>query len=303
MQKLRPLKPGDRVELIAPASRCTSARLEAIKTMCESWGLVCVIEPSLFGDDLLCANDDEARFKAFRHALMREDTQAIFCVRGGYGSARLIPALTSVSKPPVHKLFVGMSDITALHLYIQQVWDWPVILGSASPDQVSDASIQSLKSILFAETAQVQRFGVPMNALASEDLSIDASAVTGGNLCLVQASIGTPWQMQAEGNIIFLEEVGERGYRIDRMLEHLGQAGLFDGAKAIIFGDCLEGEEPDGSSLIDRVLQRFASNCDIPVVRMEGIGHGHTNWPLVLGARTTLQLGETVELNITVPYS
>jgi muramoyltetrapeptide carboxypeptidase len=303
MQKLQPLKPGDRVELIAPASRCTSARLEAIKTLCESWGLVCVIEPSLFGDDLLCANDDEARFNAFRHALLREDTQAIFCVRGGYGSARLIPALMGVSKPPVHKLFVGMSDITALHLYLQQAWDWPVILGCAAPDQVSDASIQSLKSILFGETAQVQRVGVPMNASAREELSINAPCVTGGNLCLVQASIGTPWQMQGADKIIFLEEVGERGYRIDRMLEHLRQAGLFNRAKAIIFGDCIEGEEPDGSSLIDPVLQRFASHCDIPVVRMEGIGHGHTNWPLVLGARTTLHLGETVQLHVNVPYS
>ena len=298
MQTLAQLKPGDCVELIAPASRCTDSRIKAMQDLCASWGLHCIIEPSIFGDDLLFANDDEARFKALKYALERKDTQAIFCVRGGYGSGRLIPALTKMSPPPSNKLFVGMSDITALHLYLQQAWQWPVILGAAAPDQVCDDSIRSLKAILFGEVAQVQMQGMPMNALAEKDVSIDASSLTGGNLCLVQTSIGTPWQMQARGKIIFLEEVGERAYRIDRMLEHLRQANLFEGAVAIIFGDCLEGTEPDGSSLINPVLERFASQCQIPVIRIEGIGHGRTNRPLVLGAPARLKLGEVVKLSI-----
>ena len=298
MQTLPRLKPGDCVELIAPASRCTDSRLRSMEALCASWGLRCIIEPSIFGDDLLCANTDEARFKALKYAFEREDTQAVFCVRGGYGSGRLIPALTTMSPPPSKKLFVGMSDITALHLYIQQAWQWPVILGAAAPEQVCAESIQSLKAILFGEVAQVQMQGIPMNALAEADLSIDALSVTGGNLCLVQTSIGTPYQMQARGKIILLEEVGERAYRIDRMLEHLRQANLFEGAVAIIFGDCLEGNEADGSSLIDPVLERFASQCDVPVIRIEGVGHGHTNRPLVLGASATLRLGKTVQLSI-----
>jgi len=172
----------------------------------------------------------------------------------------------------------------------------PTIHGAAAPSRFSAQSIASLKSILFGETTQVYFEGLqPLNAQANLNKSISAS-VTGGNLVLVQSSIGTNWQINGRDKIILLEEVGERGYRVDRMLEHLVQANVFKEAAAIILADFLEGEEPDGSSLIKAVLERFAQSCEMPVVRLKGIGHGYTNFPIPLGTDAVLQLGKEISL-------
>lgn len=156
--------------------------------------------------------------------------------------------------------------------------------------------------MLFGEQDQIVLDGSSLNALANQPHRLDA-CVTGGNLCLVQASIGTSWQLKGAQKIIFLEEVNERGYRVDRMLEHLRQAGIFDNAQAIVFGDFLDGNEPDGSSLVQPVLERFAQQIKIPVIQIAGIGHGYINQPLWLGSSATLQLGpKSMQLITHAPY-
>lgn len=295
MQKLPILKPGDSVELIAPASRCADNLLSDIKKLLESWQLNCIVDKDIFGDDLLCANTDEIRFRLLKNALQRAETKAVICARGGYGCMRLIPELTKMAPPDLCKLFVGMSDITALNLYLQQQWHWPTLHGALALDKFSPESIAAVKSILFGEVAVVEFSGLPLNRLAENNHLIEAP-VTGGNLCLVQTSIGTAWQMDGRGKIILLEEVSERGYRIDRMLEHLHQTNMFKEAAAIILGDFIEGKESDGSSLVNPVLTRFAQHCPIPVIQVQGIGHGYINMPIPLGTKAKLQLGKKIKL-------
>lgn len=298
MHSLPILKPGDTVEIIAPASRCSDSRLEKLRDLLLSWQLNCIVEPDIFGRDILCANSDELRFKSLRRALERPETKAIICARGGYGCMRLIPALSQVKPPSRPKLFVGMSDITALNLYFEQQWQWPTIHGALIQDIYSPESIAAMKAILFAEVDQVSYQAKPLNDPAKKNSKLEAS-VTGGNLCLLQTSIGTSWQMQGQSKFILMEEVGERGYRVDRMLEHLKQANLFKDAAAIILGDFIEGDEPDGTSLIQPVLERFAQLCEIPVVQVAGIGHGRTNLPISLGTKACLQLGNEIELCVS----
>ncbi|MCX7114848.1 MAG: LD-carboxypeptidase [Gammaproteobacteria bacterium] len=288
-----PLKPGDKVEIIAPASRCTPEVLSDLQALLTSWQLNCIMSPTIFGDDLLCANTDEMRYTSLKNALQNTEIKAVICARGGYGSMRLIPELNTIAVPNTPKWFVGMSDVTAIHLYLTQRWDWSTVHGSLNIKTQSPESIQSLKSILFGETNAVELLGSPLNSCA-EKTGILEGVITGGNLCLVQASIATTWQLNGENKLIFLEEVGERGYRIDRMLEHLRQAGVFKNAKAIILGDFLEGEETNGSSLVEPVLARFAEQCDIPVVRIAGIGHGYINSPLRLGDIYTIIAGSQI---------
>ncbi len=289
------LKPGDAVEVIAPASRCTTDVLDELKKLLLSWQLNCTISPELFGDDLLCANTDEMRFKSLQNALANPETKAIICARGGYGSMRLIPELTKLKPPSTPKWLVGMSDITALHLFMAQHWNWITLHGSLNTHIHSAESVSLTKSLLFGERDRIELVGTPLNRFAEQNTRIEAN-LTGGNLCLVQTSVGTNWQLNGKNKIIFLEEVGERGYRIDRMLAHLHQASICQDAKAIIFGDFLEGNEPDGSSLVLPVLKRFAAHCPIPVVQIAGIGHGHVNSPLLLGAVVQLQLGAACQL-------
>ena len=299
MQKLPILKPGDSVEIIAPASRCSDEVLSDLKELLTSWQLNCIIDNDIFGPDLLCANTDEIRFRSLKNALQHSETKAIICARGGYGSMRLIPALRQITPPRYPKLFVGMSDLTALHLFLEQQWQWPTIHGALARDKFSSKSIASLKSILFGEVEQVELFGLPLNRHAEKN-SIIETTLTGGNLSLVQTSIGTLWQINGKHKIIFLEEVSERGYRIDRMLEHLCQAAIFKDAAAIFFGDFIEGNEPNGSSLIKPVLKRFAQHCAIPVVQISGIGHGYINTPIPLGTQVKLQLGNKIKLTCFV---
>jgi len=290
---LQMLKPGDLVEVIAPASRCSEDDLSTLRCLLTSWNLECIIEKDIFGDDLLCANNDENRFNLLKKALFRKETKAIICARGGYGSMRLIPNLLKLSPPQTPKFFIGMSDITALNLFFQQQWGWSCIHGALNSIKYSNASIQAVKAMLFGEVSTVEFNGVPMNAHAETDNIIEAT-MTGGNLCLIQSSIGSAWQMDARNKIVLLEEIGERGYRIDRMLEQLIQSKILDGALAIFIGDMIGGNEPNGDSKIEPVLERFAETCEIPVARFHGVGHGHTNFPVPLGTNVSLQLGSNI---------
>lgn len=297
MNSLPVLKPGDFVELIAPASRCSDHELLSIKQLCESWQLNCIVSEDIFGSDLLCANSDAARFNHLKNALQNPQTKAVICARGGYGAMRLIPQLANIQPPTTPKIFVGMSDTTCLQLYLQQQWGWATIHGAASPDKFSAASIASLKALLFATTEVVEFTQLkPLNQAATEQRVL-SSTVTGGNLTLVQAGIGTNWQLEARNKLVLLEEVGERGYRVDRMLTHLQQAHLLDGAAAILLGDFLGGNEPDGTSLIPAVVQRFAEACALPVVQIAGIGHGATNFPIPCATSARLQLGNELQLS------
>lgn len=295
MKNLPILKAGDQVEIIAPASRCAPQDLIYLKELLESWQLNCHISHDIFGPDLLCANSDEYRLEALKNALQNPDIKAIICARGGYGCMRLIPGLTQLQPPTSPKLFIGMSDITALQLYLGQHWGWSTIHGSLSRDKFSPESINLLKSILFADIEQIEWNGVPLNHLAEKDHLLESS-LTGGNLCLVQASIGTSWQIEGTNKMIFLEEIAERGYRVDRMLEHLKQANRLNDAAAIVFGDFIEGNEPNGSNLLQPVLTRFAEQCHLPVVQIKGAGHGYINYPLILGTKAQLQFGKKIKL-------
>ena len=295
MQKLPKLIPGDSVEIIAPASRCSDHELFQLRELLTSWQLNCIVDENIFGDDILCANTDNHRFNSLRKALFRPETKAIICARGGYGSMRLIPALSEIKPPDSPKLLVGMSDITALNLFLQQKWGWPTLHGALTKGKYSAESIKSVKDILFGEVDHIEFIGIPMNNMATKNATINTS-ITGGNLCLTQASIGTLWQIDAHDKIVLLEEVGERGYRIDRMLEHLGQANVLQHAAAIVFSDFIDGNEPDGSCKIRAVLERFALNFTAPVVLIKGVGHAHTNLPLPLGTSAELLLGDKVKL-------
>lgn len=123
---------------------------------------------------------------------------------------------------------------------------------------------------------------LPMNTLAEQKKRIKG-VIIGGNLCLIQTSLGTPWQLQGKDKWIFLEDVDERGYSIDRMLTHLFQAGLFQDIKGVIFGEFTSGLESDGTDKIKPVLKRFSKEAPFPVFFLPKTGHGSENIPIPLG--------------------
>lgn len=289
------LQPGDVVDIVAPSSKCHPSVLENIKQLIESWELQCHFPDDLFGENLLYANSDEKRFAHLEHALSNSTSKAIWCLLGGCGATRLIPMLSKMKPPICPKIFIGFSDITALHIFFQKQWGWSTIHGpsgyQASLNKVSPDSVNKLKCILFNKNHLLSYDKmIPLNELAKNHSQISAT-VTGGNLHLIQASIGTPWQIDSTNKIVFIEEVNERAYRVDRSLVHLSQAGIFNQAKAIIFGDFIDPGEPDGKFLVKETLKEFANQCAIPVLQINDIGHGQINYPILLGNLVKLSMG------------
>ncbi len=294
------LQNGDEVDIIAPGYGCAPEMLQKAVAFLASLGLVAHMPEGLLGEDPFSAHSDEARLQHVMNALNNPRSKAIWCLRGGYGSARLLPALLQMAPPEQVKLLIGFSDITALHLLFLQHFGWPTlhagILTAFCHKTPDDDAVQTMLSLLHG-TTKTLHFPtlLPLNDAAKEPRTIH-STITGGNLSLLQTSIGTAWQLQSKGKILLIEEVGERGYRIDRMLMHLTQASLFDGVEAVLIGDIIGDEEKDGRSLGQVAIARFAASTTLPVLHCPGIGHGTLNHPLAFGTDTTLILGNTPSL-------
>lgn len=290
------LRSGDVVDIVAPSSKCHPIVLERIKELLNSWGLQCYIPNDIFGDNILCANTDEKRFEHLKYALLNNTSKAVWCLLGGYGSTKIIPMLSSLPVPSHQKIFIGFSDITALHIFLQGRWGWPTIHGPSgyqvSLNKVSNDSINILRDILFKkEQVFLYEQIVPLNNQAKNNLRIH-SPIIGGNLHLIQASLGTSWQINADNKILFMEEVNEKAYRVDRVLTHLNQARIFDRAKAILFGDIIDKGEPDGKFIIMKVIEEFSHRFSLPILKINNIGHGNINNPILFGNCVELSVGE-----------
>jgi muramoyltetrapeptide carboxypeptidase len=302
-KKWEALKEGDLIDVIAPASAFSYPDLkEDLTSFINNLGFQARVPKNILvkGADAFSANTDKYRFEQLRDALYAEDSKAIWCLRGGYGSAKLTPNLTSLKPPAKAKAFIGFSDITALHIFLQQNWGWCTIHGKVlsqflGPDkEVGDAL--DIKDLLLNKNPNIiYKDLVPLNVFAEQEHVIESSII-GGNLTIIQTSIGTNWQLNAHNKIILFEDVDERGYKIDRAFEQFIQSGILGGAKAILFGDFTGGLEKDGYSLCSLALNQAAKKMNIPVLSCPGIGHSMVNKPIPLGTKVTLKLGNNPHL-------
>lgn len=298
------LQPGDVIDIVATSAKCSEEAFIGIRQLIHSWGLECHIPDDLFGDNLLYANSDEKRFKHLTKALLNTKSKVVWSLLGGFGSTRLIPMLEQLPIPNHTKLFVGFSDVTSIHIFLQNHWNWPTIHGpsglQAIQNKISSNSIEKLKTLLFNRNSSFLYHQIkPLNDLAERDNQINGSII-GGNLHLIQASLGTTWQINADHKIIFIEEIHERAYRVDRALVQLQQSGVLDKAKAILFGDFVDSGEPDGRFLVKETLQAFAQSCSLPVLQINDVGHGPINDPLILGHLVNLRTGKNCMLEFSM---
>lgn len=217
--------------------------------------------------------------------------RAIFCARGGYGSARLLPLLDYrvIRRHP--KILVGYSDITALHLAIHRraglvTFHGPMVASDFGRG-LSAFTAESLRRALFhphpaGPVANPPSLPPPVAVRPG----VARGPLIGGNLSLVVSTLGTPFEIRTAGRILFLEEVGEPAYRVDRMLTQLRQAGKLDGVAGVAFGECGEGREDLMEVLHDRL-----GDLGVPVLANLAIGHGAEKATLPLGVRATLNAG------------
>ena len=298
------LVPGDVVDIIAPASYSPQEKFQDGIDWLKQIGLTPRVPDDIIKPDLFFAAPLEIQLQQLKDALY-SDSKAIWCLRGGYGSMRLIPELLKLKPPKKPKLFVGFSDITSLHLFLSQTWGWPVIHGRTI-SQLSVALQQTkdrvfLKDLVFGqEESKTFKNLIPLNKSAVQVKSL-SGVITGGNLRIIQSSLGTPWEIKPRGKILFIEDVSERGYSLDRMFEQLIQAKLLNNnVKAIIFGDFTDGKEKNGNDLTKDALLRFASRVPYPVLMGFPAGHGEINYPVPFNVSCQLSLGK--KASITCNY-
>lgn len=301
-KKIEPLKEGDTVDIIAPGFAPRPNELRGALHFLKSWKLKPRAPQGLIQKHFLHSNSDERRFHFLKQALLAKDSSIIWCLRGGYGANRLWPELMKLKKPARPKLIVGYSDATSLQHFVTQEWGWPTLHASTLDRLGKNVSplwmVEELKNLLEGKDSHTLfRNLLPMNSVSRKNKSLHGSVI-GGNLITLQCSLGTPTQPDLAGKILFLEEIGERAYRIDRALVHLLQSGVLKGCRAIVFGDFFKCEEPTGKKLYKHALQRFADEISIPVWSGVEMGHGEIQRPVFLGTRAQILGGKKGILKI-----
>jgi muramoyltetrapeptide carboxypeptidase len=302
MRYWEPLQKGDIIDVVAPASKCNREDLNAAVEMIKARGFVARVPEKIFQPDLLFSSPDEARFKYLKEALYATDSKAIWCARGGYGSNRLLPQLAKLRRPKKSKIFVGLSDITSLHVFFNQEWNWPTIHGPMMDrlgrNTMPTMYVREVFDVVTGEESELKFDGLkPLNDAARKNKKI-SGPISGGNLTILATTLGTKFHWKPSGDLLFLEDIGERGYRVDRTLEHLRAAGVYRGVKAILFGDFTEGLEPDGSDRVPEVLKAFAQSMDIPVLKGIKSGHDVIQRPVPFGTIATLMTGAKPKLSV-----
>jgi muramoyltetrapeptide carboxypeptidase len=279
------LQKGDQVAVVAPAGKVNEDALRYGLDVLNSFGLEVIIGKYVFADvDYFSASDDQ-RATDFQQALDNPEIKAVFCARGGYGSVRILPLLdwTNFKKNP--KWIIGYSDITLLLSEIQQL-GFACIHGPmpGSFDKYKkNETLNQLKNLLFKGAVEYE---LPATQLKMFHKKTSVEGIlTGGNLSMIQTSIGTEFYLPTENKILFLEEVDEYPYRIDRMLQHLYHAGVFKNIKGLILGkfSMIPQENKFPFTLKEMLKPLLPSTLEFILYDFPA-GHDMLNFPLVMGA-------------------
>ncbi|MEE9172841.1 MAG: LD-carboxypeptidase [candidate division NC10 bacterium] len=286
-----PLRVGDCVAVVAPSSPVDPNRLKRGLRALRRMGLEVLEAPHLYDRWGFLAGTDKDRAAALQQMFLRKEVKGIFCARGGYGAGRILPYLDLKLIRRHPKVFLGSSDVTILHLAFTQragliTFHGPMVEpGFIRRD--NPLTYRSLRALIFDgqafEGTIAGRFLARQARITGE--------LTGGNLSLVTFSLGTAFAIESKGKVLFLEEVNEEPYRIDRMLTHLRLAGKLEGVKGIVFGDIVarKPRAHAGSFSVADILTRFAREVDIPCFATFPSGHGRENVVLPMGGRISLE--------------
>jgi muramoyltetrapeptide carboxypeptidase len=279
----RLLQPGARVGVFAPSGNFDPGRLEAGLSLIRGWGLEPVLAPGLGLRHRYLAGDDEARLADLIWAMSDPGLDAAWLARGGYGLTRLLHRIPFDALP--RRPVIGFSDASALFAALARRGaglpvHGPVLQSLA--DLADDASRVALRNLLMEGRGASWRGRVLRPGAASGRL-------VGGNLCTFASLAGTPWALQAAGAILLLEEVGERPYKVDRLLTQLLRSGALDGVCAVVLGS-LEGCEEPGQRdwSAELIVAEGLAELGVPVLAGLPVGHGTRNHAFPWGVEARL---------------
>jgi muramoyltetrapeptide carboxypeptidase len=282
------LRPGDKIGLIAPASSFNREAFEAGCDRLRQMGYQPVYSPGIFDRDLYFAGSAERRLRELQDMLERDDIAALIGVRGGYGSNYLLDHLNFKVFPAHPKIVVGCSDLTSLLTVITERTGLVTFHGPMVAKDMAGNTLE-ISSWNHALRGSVS-WSIPAEGVETLQPGRAQGRLHGGCLSLLVASLGTPFEIQTEETILFVEDVTEKPYRIDRMLMQLRLAGKLEGVRGIVFGEMLDCVQPGGQDYtLQQVIQRVLSDYKVPIVY--GLKSGH-----VSSGNITLPLGVRAEL-------
>lgn len=284
------LKKGDTIGIAASASPFDRKAFTKGVHLLERLGFNCHFRDDIFDQSRYLAGSDERRADELMELIRSPKIHAIMFARGGYGCQRLIPKLDIKVIAEHKKPLVGFSDITALLTYLRQNADFPTFYGPVLTQLGNNTDEQIGNSLATALTTSG-----PLAAIESQEMRtiIAGTAegkLVGGCLALINSSMGTPYELETDGAIIMIEDVGEKVYVLDRMLTQLKNSGKLSKASGIAFGSLIP--LPDEPCNVEEMIRDVLSDYDKPVIMGLPAGHGGSFITLPFGANCRLCASE-----------
>ena len=287
------LKTGDKVAIVATARKISKKELDFAVTTLTSWGLNVIFGKHLFEEDNQFSGTDEMRIIDFQSALDDNSIKAIICARGGYGTVRIIDYLdfTRFEKSP--KWVVGYSDVTVLHSHIATNFDVVTIHGTMpiNFEANTEQALNSLRKTLFGDGLSYEVETHQLNRKGS-----CKGEIIGGNLSILYSLIGSPSDIDTTGKILFIEDLDEYLYHIDRIMQNLKRSGKLTNLAGLIVGAMSEMNDnkvPFGKTAEEIILEAV-SEYDYPVCFGFPIGHIKDNRALYVNKKANLVVGSSI---------
>lgn len=300
MRRPRALRPGDRVAVVAPASPFPRDEFDRGLRELRRLGYEPVFDDGVFAATGYVAGEASARAAGLLAAWRDPDIAAVFAARGGYGSAQLLPLVGDALRALPPKVFVGSSDLTAVLSWLTTGCGVVAMHGPMVAGQISRGAEGFDEATFIGALATTTPLGVIGEHLDVLAAGAADGPLAGGNLTQLAASLGTPWAFDPpDGCVLFLEDVRERPYRIDRLLTQLHHAGVLDRANALVFGEMPGCDEADGSVRARDAIRACVRGFRGPV--LFGLPAGHAAGPALtipLGVRARVDAASRGVLSV-----
>ncbi|OUD35621.1 LD-carboxypeptidase [Flavobacterium sp. FPG59] len=284
------LQKGDTIALVATARKNIDDNLKPAIDLLHSWGLEVIIGRTIGLDNNQLAGTDEQRAADFQAQLDNPNIKAIWCVKGGYGTVRMVDLLdfTNFKKNP--KWIVGFSDVTVLHSHLNTLGyqSLHAIMPLTAP-RATPQAVESLRKALFGE-----KLSYSVTSFSKNKLGKATGQLVGGNLSILYSLFGSRSAIDCSDKILFIEDLDEYLYHIDRMMINLKRNGCLESIKGIVVGSMTKMKDNDipwGKNAIE-IIEDVTQKYSIPILYNFPAGHIQDNRALILGSKVTLDVQE-----------
>jgi muramoyltetrapeptide carboxypeptidase len=289
------LKAGDTVAIVAPSGilKNRNTEIEQAKTLLKSWGLHPVVGKHVFKQNNHFAGTDAERCEDFQNALDDPKIKAIWCARGGYGAVRILDKLNYTKFKDKPKWIIGYSDITALHNQVHNLGfeSLHAMMCTSMQDGAENIqeTISTFKAALFGNPLKYTLEGSKYNKVGNV-----SAPIVGGNLSILYSMLGSNTSIDTTDKILFIEEIGEYEYSIDRMLQSLKRAGYFNNCKGVIVGDIskIRKNTTLWGSPVQQLILDVLAEYNFPIAFNMPAGHEKDNRALILGRTVEMTVGK-----------